>query len=105
MCDLQNKPSTEMGRTTPMKLSQVAPELRSSVRMMPPLPIQSAFGRRFIRASMKRLDRAKHYAGVLLEKRTSDEGGSLRGYTPHGVRPGSASLWIHCGGVALGRCA
>lgn len=88
-----------------MKLSQVAPELRSRVRMMPPLPIQSAFGRRFIRAAMKRLDREKHYEGVLLEKRTSDEGGALRVYTPHGVLTGSALLWIHGGGMVIGSAA
>lgn len=88
-----------------MKLSQVAPELRPMIRMMPPLPIQSAFGRRLLRIPTKRLKREKYSEGVLLASRTSDEGIALRVYTPDGVLTGAALLWIHGGGMVIGSAA
>ncbi|GLV60280.1 esterase [Dictyobacter sp. S3.2.2.5] len=68
---------------------------------MPPLPLGSSFGRRLMRASIKRLDREKQYEGARLEKRT----GALRVYTPQGVLTGAALLWIHGGGMVIGSAA
>lgn len=88
-----------------MKMSQVAPQLRPHIRMTPPLPIGSAFGRWLVRRSIAALDRDRRYEAILLEKRRTTEGVALRVYTPTGARTGAALLWIHGGGLVIGSAA
>lgn len=84
-----------------MKLSQIAPELRPIIRMFPPLPVQTAFGRRLLRPSAKPFEGEKHFEGVRLVSCTSDEGVVLRVYRPARVQTGAALLWIHGGGMVV----
>lgn len=82
--------------------SQIAPELRSSARFAPPLPIGTAGGRWLVRTIPKLVFREKQYEGVKIENRTIDEGVIVRLYTPNSNRTGAALLWIHGGGMVIG---
>ncbi|UJR12866.1 hypothetical protein I4U23_005704 [Adineta vaga] len=88
-----------------IELSQVAPELRSSVRNMPSVLISTAWGRWIVRNIPKLIFREKQYENVRIENRTTDEGVVIRIYTPNNSLTGAALLWIHGGGMVMGDVA
>lgn len=87
---------------TPITRSQIAPELRGIVEKLPRLPVSSALGRWLLRNAIKLAQRDKAYAGIRLEKRTTNNGVALRIHVPEGEVTGAALLWIHGGGMLIG---
>lgn len=85
-----------------MKSSQIAPELRSSARFAPPLPIGTAAGRWVVRTLFKLVSPEKQYEGVHIENRTIDEGVVVRVYTPNSNPTRAALVWMHGGGMIIG---
>ena len=88
-----------------IELSQVAPELRSSVRNMPYVLISTAWGRWIARNIPKLIFRERQYENVRIENRATDEGVTIRIYIPNGSLTGAALLWIHGGGMVIGDVA
>ena len=85
-----------------IKSSQIAPELRSSARSVPPLPLGTTGGRWLFRTISKLVFREKQYEGVRIENRTTDEGVAVRVYTPNNNPTKAALIWIHGGGMIVG---
>ncbi|WP_405725430.1 alpha/beta hydrolase [Streptomyces sp. NBC_01537] len=83
-----------------MKLDLVDPELRRSVARMPRLPIRGKWGRRVVRALVRRRGLGKPVEGV--DVSNLDEGQGIRLYTPAGGGSGAALLWVHGGGYVIG---
>ncbi|WP_284748245.1 alpha/beta hydrolase [Amycolatopsis sp. RTGN1] len=83
-----------------MKLNRVDPELRSTVARIPSLPIGRKWGRRVVRALVRRRGPGKPIDGV--DVRTLNQGQGLRLYTPAGGGSGAALLWMHGGGYIIG---
>lgn len=85
--------------------SQIAPELRQSTQRVPRIPVSNPAGRWFIRKSSQLLLRDQPHDGVRVEKLKTGAGIELRVYTPaHGLS-GAGLLWIHGGGLVIGRAA
>ncbi len=72
---------------------------------MPNLSVTSALERWFVRRAMWLLFRDRHYDGVSIDKETTRQGVALRIYTPQRALTGAALLWIHGGGMVVGRAA
>ena len=87
-----------------MTISEVAPELRRLVRLMPRPPVTSVLGRWVMRQAMKLMPDGQ-LEGVQLEKRTTNEGVALRIFTPISGQTGAGLLWIHGGGMVIGSAA
>lgn len=84
-----------------MKLDLVDPELRRSVKRVPRLPVGSKWGRRVVRALVRRHGPGKPVEGVDVSE--LDQGQGLRVYTrAGGESSGAALLWIHGGGYLIG---
>ena len=86
-----------------MDITRVAPELREPLRntMRIPIPTDRAWGRRVVQALLAVLPAAT-VDGVTLELRQSDNV-SVRIYRPAIQRTPAALLWIHGGGLIIGR--
>lgn len=89
-------------KSAPITLSQVAPELRESIKKIPRTPVSSTFGRWLIRTATKLLLREKSHPGVRLEKHITQDGIPLRIYIPDTRTSNAALLWIHGGGLVVG---
>ena len=85
-----------------MKMSMVAPELRSTLRRFPGLPLDRAWVRRLARYGMRRLPTVDT-AGVTVEPAGPVPGTRL--YRPQTPRADAALLWIHGGGLIIGGAA
>ncbi|KPI10590.1 hypothetical protein OK074_3121 [Actinobacteria bacterium OK074] len=83
-----------------MKLDLVDPELRRDVARMPRLPIRRKWGRRIVRALVRRHRPGEPAEGVGITDVTAGEG--IRVYTPAGGGSGAALLWVHGGGYVIG---
>jgi acetyl esterase/lipase len=86
-----------------LELSRVAPELRGPIRRITriPIPTDSAWGRRVVQTLLAVMPGSKA-EGVSIEPlRTADV--SLRLYRPALRRYPAALLWIHGGGLIIGR--
>ena len=92
-----------MSRRTP--LSDVAPELRRRVRLLPPLPLGTSLGLRATRGLTALAARGGSVAGVRLRE-LSAGGVRLRVFTPApgapGAGPRAGLLWVHGGGFVIG---
>src|SRR3954451_11447795 len=86
-----------------MNISKVAPELRRPLRMLPPVPIGNALGRRLIRA-LGGLMPATKVDGVTIERRNNLQP-RLRIYRPTMRHSKGALYWIHGGGMVIGSAA
>jgi acetyl esterase/lipase len=86
-----------------VNITEVHPELRGRVRLVPPLPIGTALGRWMLRRLVG-LAPTRRYDGVAIEAIT-DERPALRQYRPHVPRLAGALLWLHGGGMVIGRAA
>jgi len=75
----------------------VAPELRPALRWIPRPPVDRAWARRLARFVLRRFPAAK-VDGVTLEQI-----GGVRVYRPATRRCDGALLWIHGGGLVIGR--
>ena len=84
-------------------LATVHPELRSRVRLVPPLPIGTALGRWTLR-SLAALAPHRRVDGVRIEWR-NDVRPALRLYLPSERRSAAALLWLHGGGMVIGRAS
>lgn len=84
-----------------MTLAEVAPEIRTPVRLMPRAPVTSALGRWLIQQALRLLP-ATQVDGVQLDLRTTNDGVALRVYTPVTGQTGAGLLWIHGGGMLIG---
>jgi acetyl esterase/lipase len=84
-------------------LPQIAPELRKFVQIMPHMPISSAWGRWIARRMLALMIFDRKVEGVRLEKLITEDGIRLRIYTPDQNSSGAALLWIHGGGMVIGR--
>jgi len=82
-----------------MKMSLVAPELRSTLRRYPTVPVDRAWFRRLARFGMRRLPTVDT-PGVTVEAAGAVPGTRL--YRPAARRTDAALLWIHGGGLVLG---
>lgn len=101
----------------------MTPELRGRVRFVPPLPIGSALGR-WVARRLVGLAPARAHAGVAIEQHPalqsdlrsdlrsdlqsdlqSDPRPALRLYRPLARRSEGALLWLHGGGMVLGRAS
>ena len=88
-----------------MKIDQVDPELRRSVRRMPRLPIRGRTGRRIVRVLVRVSGGVgKPVEGVEIRK-LPDQGPGLRVYVPADGGSGAGLLWIHGGGYVIGDVA
>jgi acetyl esterase/lipase len=83
-----------------MKLDMVDQELRRSAGRMPRLPIHRDWGRRVVRALVRRRPLGRPAEGVDIS--VLDQGPGLRLYTPAGGGSGAALLWVHGGGYVIG---
>ncbi|WP_406437674.1 alpha/beta hydrolase [Streptomyces sp. NBC_01613] len=83
-----------------MKLDLVDPELRRSVARMPRLPVRRKWGRRVVRALVRRRGLGEPVEGV--DVRDIDQGHGIRVYTPAGGGSEAALLWVHGGGYVIG---
>lgn len=83
-----------------MKLGLVDPELRRSVARMPRLPVRRKWGRRVVRALVRRRGPGEPVEGV--DVRDIDQGHGIRVYTPAGGGSEAALLWVHGGGYVIG---
>ncbi|NYH51076.1 acetyl esterase/lipase [Nocardiopsis arvandica] len=86
-----------------MKLSRVAPELRGPLLRSPEIPVRLPWALRFTRFLMHRMD-ARHLPGVTLEL-PEEAAPGVRVYRPEERRSDAALLWIHGGGLVIGRAA
>lgn len=86
-----------------MQLSMVAPELQRYVRRIPPLPLGSNWGRRFVRWLGSRIP-AKQFDGVTIEQR-NDLKPPMRIYRPAVCHSNAALFWIHGGGMIIGQAS
>jgi acetyl esterase/lipase len=86
-----------------MDISQVNPELQAPLRMMPPLPIGNAFGRRALRFLGSLAPSAK-VDGVVI-KTIRDSSTHLRTYHPKSRQSLAALFWIHGGGYVIGQAS
>ncbi|XSG77410.1 alpha/beta hydrolase [Herpetosiphon llansteffanensis] len=86
-----------------MQLSRVDPELQPYVRRIPPLPLGSNWGRRFVRWLGKRLP-SKQFDGVSIEQH-NELNPPLRIYRPAVCHSSAALVWIHGGGMIIGQAA
>ena len=86
-----------------MKLSRVAPELRAPMRRVTriPIPMERAWGRRVIQTLLAVMP-ATRLEGVSIEQ-PRDAAPSVRVYRPVARRSPAALLWIHGGGLIIGR--
>ncbi len=85
-----------------MKLDQIHPELRQSFKYMPTLPVYNRLFVAFVNALMKIIPVPKAGPGVAIESRKL-KSASVRIYRPEGALSGAALLWIHGGGLIIGR--
>ncbi|MFJ9248534.1 alpha/beta hydrolase [Streptomyces sp. NPDC101776] len=83
-----------------MNLDEIDPELRRSVSRMPRLPIRRTWGRRVVRALVRRRGLGVPAEGVGI--RDVDLGERIRVYTPAAGGSGAALLWVHGGGYLIG---
>jgi acetyl esterase/lipase len=86
-------------------LSQVATELRDTLKKAPRVPVSSTLARWLIRAATKLFLRDRPHEGIRLEKHVTKEGVHLRVYTPNTQTSRAALLWIHGGGLVIGNAA
>jgi acetyl esterase/lipase len=86
-----------------MDRSKVHPELRAPARFVPPLPIGTTIGRWLLRR-LPWLIPSRGYDGTTIEQR-DDLRPPLRLYRPRTRRLDGALLWLHGGGMVIGRAA
>ena len=79
------------------------PELRGLVRRVPPLPIGTALGRWALRR-LAALAPNRRVDGVRIEP-WNDVHPALRSYRPSARRSDAALLWLHGGGMVIGRAS
>jgi acetyl esterase/lipase len=84
-------------------IARVHPELRALVRRVPPLPIGTPMGRWTLRR-LSALTPNRRVDGVRIEQR-SDVRPALRLYRPSERRSDAALLWLHGGGMVIGRAS
>ncbi|MFI1358724.1 alpha/beta hydrolase [Streptomyces sp. NPDC020898] len=85
-----------------MKLDLVDPELRRAVARIPRMPIRRKWGRRVVRALVRRRGPGAPVEGVGITDVDIDRGQGIRVYTPAGGGSGAALLWVHGGGYVIG---
>jgi acetyl esterase/lipase len=86
-----------------MDISQVDPELQAPLRMMPPLPIGNAIGRRVLRL-LGTLAPPARVDGVVIET-IRNSSIRLRAYRPKKRQSMTALFWIHGGGYVIGQAS
>ncbi|NKY99174.1 alpha/beta hydrolase [Nocardiopsis alborubida] len=84
-----------------MKLSRVAPELRGPLLRSPEIPVHRPWALQLTRKLMEDLD-AQHLPGVTLEL-PEEAAPGVRVYRPDEKRSDGALVWIHGGGLVMGR--
>lgn len=85
-----------------MDIANVHPEIRQSVRRIPPLPFYNRAFVWLLKFLARILPKRKHLKGVTIEDRTIGNAG-VRIYVPTGGLSGAGLLWIHGGGLLIGR--
>ena len=86
-----------------MDIEQIDPTLRKATASFPKLPVTSGFGRALTRSLLPLLlPKPKLPAGITIEKVNTNDGLSLRIYTPTGQRTRAGMLYIHGGGMMIG---
>lgn len=88
-----------------MKLEKVHPELRKLIKRIPPLPLHNRLFVRFVKFIHKFVPDSKALQKVVFEEKTLPDGGSIRVYKPKGESSGAGLLWVHGGGLIIGRAA
>lgn len=85
-----------------MNLEQIHPELRDSFKRMPSLPLHNRLFVIVTRGLMRFLPVPKAGGGVAIENRKLGNAG-VRIYRPEGALSGAGLMWIHGGGLIVGR--
>ncbi len=85
-----------------MDASRLHPELRSTFRFVPNLPIGAPWRIRGIRKTMSLIPAAKVPDGMRMEVIDLGPGAGVRVFTPKGGGNGAALLFIHGGGMVIG---
>ena len=85
-----------------MDIEHIHPELREAFKRMPTLPLHNRLVVACLKALMKVIPVPQAGPGVAIENRRS-ESASVRIYRPEGVLSGAGLLWIHGGGLVIGR--
>lgn len=85
-----------------MNSDQIHPELRQSFKRMPTLPLDNRLVVVFAKALMKVIPVPKAGPGVAIENRKLNSA-RVRIYRPDGPLSGAGLLWIHGGGLIIGR--
>src|SRR5262249_42812049 len=75
----------------------VAPELRPALRWIPRPPVQRAWARRLVRFVLQR------YPAARVDGGTVEPTGDVRVFRPATRQSDGALLWIHGGGLVIGR--
>jgi acetyl esterase/lipase len=85
-----------------MELTRVHPELRRAVRRVPVLPLHRPWTRRLLRTAQRRLGKDAVVDGVRFQDLAAN-GTAVRVYRPRTGVSGAGLLWIHGGGLIIGR--
>ncbi|HVK98346.1 MAG TPA: alpha/beta hydrolase [Dongiaceae bacterium] len=87
-----------------MNIDQVHPELRTAIRLLPPLPFHNRFFLGSVNLFFKLIPARLQFKGVTIrEERIGNM--TVRVYTPSEGLSGAGLLWIHGGGYIMGRAA
>lgn len=87
-----------------MELSKVHPELRKPVGRIPPLPFHRRPFVILLNTMLRFVPKAQIHDGIRIEETDIDNRASVRIYHPVKAS-GAALLWIHGGGLMMGRAA
>lgn len=87
-----------------MELSKVHPELRKTIRRIPPLPFHRRSFVILLNAMLRFIPKAQTQDGISIEETDISKHVSVRIYRPL-KNAGAALLWIHGGGLLGGRAA
>jgi len=85
-----------------MDIAVIHPELRSTFRRVPSLPFHSKVFVAFANFLLKLRRNKTEVSGVKIRE-CSGNGASVRVYMPPTLNAGAALLWIHGGGLLIGR--
>lgn len=87
-----------------MDFEKIHPELREAMKRAPNLPLHNRFVLTLLKGLMKIIPVPKAGPGVAVESRQLQSAG-VRIYRPDGAHTGAGLLWIHGGGLIIGRAA
>lgn len=87
-----------------MDITEIHPELRKAFRRTPSLPFHNKWFVAIANLLLKLRRSPSEISGVKIEEK-SGHGASVRVYTPPVPQSGAALLWIHGGGLLVGRAS